>query len=93
MYILSLSLGDDYTDSEGEVVGSDYYLSLARLSAPGISSHTPKILGSTEEILKIESFDGRKASFVSNTEVKSLSLNYKIGQRKVNLNCQILSLR
>jgi hypothetical protein len=93
LYILSLSLGDEYSDSDGEIVGSDYYLSLVRLNSPGSSGSNVDIKGRTENVMKIESFEGRATKFSKKPHTKAISLDYKIGQREINLECQILSLR
>jgi hypothetical protein len=93
LYLLSLSIGEEYTDADGEVVGNDYYLSLIRANLPQSHSYLPTISGTTQKILKIEAFDGRKAEFTTNIKPKNITLKYKIGQRKIKLNCQILSVR
>lgn len=93
LYLLSLSLGEDYTDVDGEIIGSDYFLSLVRVGTSPSQASMAKIRGTTQKIMKIEAFEGRRTSFSLPKEPKHIDLSYSIGQKKIKLICDIVSLR
>ncbi len=102
LYILSLSSGEEYKDATDEIIGADYFLSLARLKLPGISNTNKKIVGKTQSIIKIEqrdqmpleiSFTNKKGRRVYK-KPKRINLVYKINKTKlIKLSCDIISIK
>lgn len=102
LYILSLSLGEEYTDSTNEVVGADYFLSLSRLQDRSKSNRKQKISGQLQSVVEIVSKDNfdpivsyaNKRGRTINKKPKAISLDYRLsGGKKVKLSCKIISIR
>ena len=94
MYLLSLSLGEEYRDSEGEITGSDYYLSLVRVHREQSSNSLTKISGNTQKIIQIHDREGSDIKTIGLSKNKTISLSYSIGKdKKIKLKCKVSSIR
>ena len=102
LYLLTLAKGTDHVDATGDIVGSDYYLSLLRQQDESRSIKTKSLKGSISDMVLLQvKYDmlfktahaNRKGKFILGTP-ESLELDYKIsGGRKIKLECDIISIR
>ena len=94
MYLLSLSLGSDYRDSENEITGSDYYLSLVRVNRDNSQKSLAKITGNTQKLIQIQSREGMQIKTTGLPRNKELSLKYRVGKNKlIKLKCKVSGIR
>jgi hypothetical protein len=102
IYLLNLSLGEEYKDATNEVVGADYYLTLLRVQDDSRGAVEPKIQGNKQAIVRIEAKDtfdaqvsyvDRRGRTIYKTP-KKITLRYNLpGKKKIKLDCDIISIR
>ncbi len=102
IYLLNLSLGEEYRDATSEVIGADYYLTLLRIQDDSRGMKEQKILGDKQSIVRIEAKDNidPQVSYVDRRgrtiykSPKKISLKYNLpGRKKIKLECDIISIR
>lgn len=102
LYLLSLAKGSDHLDATGDIVGSDYYLSLIRQQDESRSVKTKSLKGELSDMALLQvKYDmlfrtahaNKKGNFVTGTP-DVLKLDYKLaGGKSIKLECEIISVR